>query len=197
LAAASLFIRKNNLHGAKMAFTEKPALMEGQKPESVLHIAITGEVNKILQTAMEEKKIDQYFILPEFGVDVAIFLQKDDHKEMRFLELKAYAEKRQNGVGVGNGQGKGCQIDILLLDNSRLLLSDSFIQWIIWNAKAENEKCFALLSSSEAKLCVMGLGPKRGKQNNFNIKKVFEKSAITWDSISEKINKFILMPFKK
>ena len=73
-----------------MALTEEPELTEGQKPEAVLHVAITSEVNKLLSQLVDEQKIDKYVVISEFGLDIAIFLQAGERKETRFLELKAY-----------------------------------------------------------------------------------------------------------
>jgi len=47
---------------------------------------------------------------------------------VRFLELKAFVGSSQGGVKFGDQQGKGPQVDILLLKNSQLNLANQFIR---------------------------------------------------------------------
>ena len=173
-----------------MAKTSRPVLKQAREPEDLLHQALLDEIEALLEEMKTKGKVTEYILFSEFGLDIAIFMKKGDMVLTRFIELKAYAGKRNGGVGFGNGRGRGCQADLLLLDTSKMEIIENSIRWVIWDSLRKNDKCFSFLSSREAKDSVMG-EVEREKQNNFGIKKVFVKSSITWDQLSAKIKEFM------
>ena len=71
-------------------------------------------------------------VVPQFGLDIAVFLEDVGPPQPLFVEVKSYGGKRQGGVGFGNGRGEGPQVDLLVGDASALF--DSYIRWAFVDA---------------------------------------------------------------
>ncbi len=175
-----------------MAFMPEPNILPGiPNPEAILQEAVTGEVVKILERSKANQSLAEYFVLSGFGLDLAVFMQQNGHFTVRFLEFKAFVGSRQDGVGFGDRYGKGSQVDLLLLGNTRLRLADQHIRWILVDGtKPFGTKRFAIFSNSCAKGEAMG-GVSREKQNNLRIKSLMT-TAITWDDLSTEVESFVL-----
>lgn len=178
-----------------MTFTPEPNIILGiQKPETILQEAVTKLVVGILERNKGTQSLVEYFILSGFGLDLAVFIQQNDHSTVRFLEFKTFMGSRPGGVGFGTGKGKGSQVDLLLLENAKLGLADQHIRWILVDGtKPFGQKRFVIFSSSRAKGETMG-GIGREKQNNLRISSLMT-TAITWDDLSRELESFVLKPF--
>ncbi|MBA7680498.1 hypothetical protein ES703_88815 [subsurface metagenome] len=175
-----------------MASTSEPnVLQSGQKPEAILQEAVTNEVAKILERSKASQSLVEYFILPGFGLDLAVFIQRNDHFTVRFFEFKAFVGARPGGIGFGNGYGQGFQVDLLLLEKAQLDLADRFIRWILVDGtKSLGTRRFVIVNNSQAKKHAMG-GVSRGKQNNLRVNSLMA-AAITWDDLSRELESFLL-----
>ncbi len=173
-----------------MAYIPEPTIEQSSEPHEILQGAIIEEIKKILEQKKVNQSLSEYFILPNFGLDVAAFMQWHDHSTVRILELKPFVGSRPGGVGFGNRQGKGSQVDLLLLGNSKLNLADQFIRWILVDGlKPMGSTRFVISNNKQAKNSSMG-GVGRGKQNNLRINTLMT-DAITWDGLSSELESFL------
>ena len=127
--------------------TPEPVLKEASHPEEPLHDSVVAEVHRILQAAG-----CTYALVEHFGLDVGIFVRREQSSQSRFLELKAFAGSRPGGVGFGNQKGKGPQVDLLLHSNDELGIADESVRWILinWLCPA-GERRYAIFTCSRAK----------------------------------------------
>jgi len=173
-----------------MAYTHEPDIKKGGKPEGKFQKAIEGEINKMLAQKKSDGSLIEYFILENFGLDLAVFTRFDNHIAIRFFELKAFVGSRQRGVGFGNQRGQGSQVDLLLPENRQLSLADNFVRWILVDGtKPKGADRFAIFDNKQAKNAAMG-GVSRGKQNNLRVNNLM-RNAITWDKLSKKLECFL------
>ena len=175
-----------------MAHTTEPHISRSSgNLHGIFKDAIVEETEEILKQARLCHVLVEYFVLTEFGLDVAVFMQWPDRLLLRLLELKAFVGSRQGGVGFGNGKGEGCQVDLLLLSNPRLHLADQHIRWILVDGtKPTGAKRFAILDNTRAKSEAMG-GVSRGKQNNLRISPLMT-DALSWDDLSRQLQSFLM-----
>jgi len=175
-----------------MAHTAEPDISQSSPNQhDALKEAIVKELEEILKQAKVDQSLVEYFVLSEFGLDVAVFMQWLNRPSVRMLELKAFVGSRQGGVGFGNRYGVGPQVDLLLLGNTKLHLADQYIRWILVDGtKPFGTKRFAIFNNSRAKDEAMG-GVSRGKQNNLRISSLMT-AAITWDDLSRGLGSFLL-----
>lgn len=154
--------------------------------EIALQEAVVAQCRRILEAAGA-----RYILLEGFGLDVAIWVVRDTLVEVKFLEMKVFTGARRGGVGFGNGQGKGPQVDLLLVDEPSLGILDQSVRWILGDATLPDGSArFALVPSDAAKASAMG-GVARGKQNNFRIKELV-RCAIDWLTFCEQLGRFLL-----
>lgn len=173
-----------------MAYTQEPDIVQGSEPEETLRKSIIEEIEKILEQKKLSQPLIEYFLLQNFGLDVAVFVTWINRSTVRFLELKAFVAQRQGGVGFGNQQGKGSQVDLLLLGKSQLNLADQFIRWIVVDGtKPKGSTRFAILNNNQAQNAAMG-GVRREKQNNFRLNTLMS-NAITWNELSKALEAFL------
>lgn len=171
-----------------MTYTQEPNIVQGSKPEDTFQKAITEEIKKILEK--KSQSLVEYFILPNFGLDVAVFMQWPDCSTARFFELKAFVGSRQGGVGFGNQHGEGLQVDLLLLGSSQLKLADQLIRWMLVDGtRPIGSRRFVIFNNDQAKNSAMG-GVSRGKQNNLRVNNLIA-NAITWDDLSAELESFL------
>ena len=173
-----------------MAFTKEPEIAQGSEPEETFERALIEELQAILDRKKQELSLIEYFLLPRFGVDVAVFMQWQGHSSVRFLELKAFVGSRPGGVGFGNQRGDGPQVDLLLLKDSELHLADKYIAWVLVDGTIPaGSKRFIFFNNTQAKSAAMRT-VSRGKQNNFRVKALSSK-ALTWDDLSAQLATFL------
>ncbi|MFC2028870.1 hypothetical protein ACFLTX_02975 [Chloroflexota bacterium] len=83
----------------------EPDIVKHKNPEENLQKSIVAEVRKILT----EENIT-FILIEKFGLDIGIFIHKDDKDYARFIELKTFVGSRIGGVGFGNQRGGGVQV---------------------------------------------------------------------------------------
>jgi hypothetical protein len=106
-----------------------------------------------------------FVLVPHFGLDIALFFERDGRRHLILLEAKAFGGQRPVGVGFGNSQGEGPQVDILLCEDRLLTLFDSCVRWALADAtQPVGSARYGLFTSAEMKASVMA-GVGRGKQN--------------------------------
>jgi len=147
-------------------------------------------IRAILNDLKERSTITNYYILRDFGFDLAIFIDKNGLPIVRFLELKIYKGQRAGGVGFGNQRGEGPQVEVLIGSGDTLLLFNKFLRWLLFDALTpKGERRYIFFDNFVAKECAMG-EVRKGKQNNFNINKL-RKYAITWSKLLDELNEFL------
>ncbi|OAG27974.1 hypothetical protein [Thermodesulfatator autotrophicus] len=174
-----------------MSNVQEPDIEQGSKPEETFHKAVIKAVENLLEQKKVSGSLVNYFILQDFGLDIAVFMKWSNNRfTVRFFELKAFIGSRQGGVGFGNQQGKGSQVDILLLENSQLNLANQFIRWLLVDGtKPKGSSRFIIFDNIQAKNAAMG-GVRRGKQNNFRINTLVN-NATTWDNFLKELEDFL------
>lgn len=162
--------------------TPEPDLSVG---EEALQKAITFEVNRIL-----EGSCLPFVLIEHFGLDLALWLGTPPALKSMFLEFKVYLS--QSGrLGFGNGQGKGNQVDLLMLGPSDFSHLEDRIRWIIADGSMQpGSSRYAFIPSEIVKSAAMG-GVARGKQNNIRINEVMSR-GVTWDQLLDKLSEFLL-----
>jgi hypothetical protein len=171
----------------------EPRFGGDRNPEAVLQSAVVSEIRRMMQQALVP-----YVLLERYGLDVSVFLLHPDGPRFRQIELKVHTGQRQGGVGLGNGSGRGVQVD-LLYDAARerprspdeLRLLDASIRWVLaYGLEPEGTARFAWFNCSEAKAAVMG-GVRPGKQHNLRIGSLVDKKR-TWPQLLDSIREFLL-----
>ena len=115
-----------------MSNVQEPDIRQGFNPEETFREAVIETLRNLLEQKRIAGSLVEYFILQDFGLDIAVFMKWSNNRfTVRFFELKAFVGSRQGGVGFGNQQGKGPQVDILLLENTQLNLANQFIRWLL------------------------------------------------------------------
>ena len=165
-----------------MATTE-PILAEG---EAALQNALVAEVRRVL-----DESGNRYLLFERFGLDIAIFVERDDATHARLIEAKVFAGHRPGGVGFGTPSGRGPQVELLLHSSEQLRLVDSSIRWVLGNALLpEAAPRYAFFNSVRAQRAAMG-GVRRGKQNNLRIND-FADELLTWERLTGLLKGFLL-----
>lgn len=159
----------------------------GVYPENLFQKAVVSLVEDILSVA------GRRFILAEgFGLDVSVFFERSSTEStIRLLEVKAFGAQRMGGVGFGNGQGKGSQVDLLLCTEETLPLLDGTVRWVYADATLPPGSArYALFNCAVAKMLAMG-GVARGKQNNLRISGLRNR-LVDWNSLRHELEEFLL-----
>lgn len=174
-----------------MSNVQEPDIRQGFNPEETFREAVIEALRNLLEQKRIAGLLVEYFILQDLGLDIAVFMKWSNNRfAVRFFELKAYVGSRQGGVGFGNQQGKGSQVDILLLENSQLNLANQFIRWLLVDGtRPKGSSRFLIFDNIQAKNATMG-GVRRGKQNNFRIN-VLVNNATTWDNFLRELEDFL------
>ncbi len=171
--------------------TPEPDVRPGGEPERVLQDAVKSEIERLLARSKSLGLVRDFDVLEGFGLDLAVFATLARGSRVRFVELKAFVGQRPGGVGFGNGEGEGAQVDILLHPTSEMALFDGFVCWILGDGtRPSGTARYVLFSCTEAKFAVMN-EVARGKQNNFRVRQLLEE-PLTWEQLCERIEHFIL-----
>ncbi len=169
------------------ANTPEPEIKLGKNPEQSLQQALMTEIRSILAQA-----VSNFILLESFGLDIAVFVEKDGRSFVRMIEVKAFVGNRPGGIGIGNGRGKGSQIDLLIHSSKELKVVDSSIRWVLGvGTLPKGSPRYAIFTSVQAKDAAMGEGVAREKQNNLRVAD-FENQLITWDELIRMLRKFLL-----
>lgn len=177
-----------------MVYYHEPDVVKGKNPEKTFHSILREAVEETLRNSKERNLIEEYFVLDEFGLDIAVFIEpKGGSIISKFLELKAFVGQRPSGVGFGNNKGLGTQIDLLLLDDSQLKLADRVIRWILVDGrKPKGTDRYFIFNSAIAREAVMG-NVSRGKQNNLNVNRLYELVfPMTWGELLRAVEEFLI-----
>jgi hypothetical protein len=175
-----------------MSDIEEPDISRDSCPEGKFREAVINAIEKILEDKKEAGSLVEYFRLEDFGLDIAFFMEWSDNRStVRFLELKAFVGSRKGGVGFGDAQGRGLQVDILYRENSQLELANRFIRWLLVDCtRNKGSERFVIFDNIQAEAAAMG-GVGRRKQNNFRINALI-KNATTWDRFLKKLEEFLI-----
>ncbi len=115
-----------------MSGVEEPDIEQAKQPEEIFRRAVIKIIKNILERKKEKNSLNEYFILQNFGLDIAVFMKWSDNRStVRFFELKAFVGSRQGGVGFGDSRGRGPQVDLLLHEDQQLDLANKFIRWLL------------------------------------------------------------------
>ena len=146
-------------------------------------------IDCIMSLHKEQWLIDNYYVFRELGFDIAVFIVRASLPTVKFLELKVYHGQRRGGVGFGNQQGEGPQVDVLLHDEY-LTFFNKFLRWIILDLTLPDNRRYMFIDNIIAKESTMGK-VERDKQNNFNINKL-RTHAITWQELIRRVLEFMI-----
>ncbi len=175
-----------------MSNVQEPDIRQGSNPEETFRKAVIEAIRNLLKQKRIDGSLVEYFILQNFGLDIAVFMKwwPNNRFTVRFFELKAFVGSRQGGVGFGNPQGKGPQVDILLLKNSQLNLANQFIRWLLVDGTmSKGSRRFVIFDNIKAKEAAMG-EVRRGKQNNFRINDLVS-NAKNWNDFLKELEEFL------
>jgi len=174
-----------------MPFLQEPDLDDAPTPERAFQNVLKKEIASILEKKKADGQLFEYCIFEGFGLDIAIFLKWSNNEcSTKFFELKAFTGQRQGGVGFGNGQGRGAQVDILLRSTTQLTFLNRFMRWILVDGTEKSGTSrYAMFDNSYAKKAAMGIA-QRGKQNNFRINDLMDK-PFSWAELSREIEVFL------
>jgi len=175
-----------------MTLTPEPDIRKYHNPEKALQKAVREEIERILKKMKSERILIDYFILECFGLDLCVFMKRSDGQStMRLFELKSFVGSRQRGVGIGNQQGKGAQIDLLMLPNKNMNLCDEFVRWILADGtRPKGTNRYGFFGMDMAKNATIGT-VERGKQNNLRVRDLI-KQALTWNDLAKRLEEFLL-----
>lgn len=164
----------------------EPEIVQNKNPEINLQNAIVAEIKQILN-----REGVTYILIEKFGLDIGVFIRKEDKEYTRFIEIKTFVGSRNGGVGFGNQEGTGIQVDLLSHSADELSIVDSSVLWILgFGNRPKGTPRYSLFSSIQGKQAAMGT-VKVGKQNNFRISDL-ESNLITWAQVSTMLQNFLL-----
>jgi hypothetical protein len=173
-----------------MAFSLEPDLIKGSKPEETLKNSLLQELMEALTQAQSEETIEEFFILPEFGFDLAVFIQKEGLIRSRFLNMKIYTGTRPKTVEIGDQKGSGNEMEILLLNKSRISMAEEAFRWVLCDiTKQKGNRRYSIFSPEQAKEGLFG-GLNKKKQNSIKLGSVMT-FPLTWDELSVHVVSFL------
>jgi len=173
-----------------MGFSLEPDIVKGSHPEESFKIGLLQELLGILSSLQKEEKIDEFFILPDFGFDLGVFVSKGGNTRSVFFNLKMYMGARPRVVEIGDQNGSGAEMELLQLNTSRSAMATGAFRWILVDiTKPKNNRRYSIFTTEQAKEGLMG-GINKKKQNSIKLGAVMTFS-LTWDEISGKIATFL------
>ena len=180
---------------SQMTDVREPSVTKGSSPGSAFQQAIIAIIDQVLQPRLglpDAGRLENYFVLRQFGLDVAVFLEWPGRRyEVKFLEAKAFVGSRRGGVGFGNGRGEDVQIRLLFESEHAVELTDHYVRWIFADGTREvGSPRYAIFTADQARRAAMG-EVQPGKQNNLSVKTLREY-ALTWAELKEQLETFLL-----
>jgi len=155
-------------------------------PESAFEAAVIAAVHSILTEAER-----CYLLVPRFGLDFAVFVESPGGVNVRLVEAKVYMAQRQGGVGFGNQQGLGPQVDILSCADAPAPLLGPTVRWILADSTLPHGTArYACFDCATAKAAAMG-GVSKGKQNNLRLQ-IIQPGYCTWPDLLSQLKGFLL-----
>jgi hypothetical protein len=170
----------------------EPILESGKQAEATFQRALVATIH-----AARNSVNLPFVVIERFGLDIAVLIGNKDQLRIKMLELKAFVGGRPGGVGFGDSQGRGPQVD-LLWDGQKnqprspqeLELLDHSVRWVLaFGLKPIGTPRYAMFTCKEAQKAAMG-GVHPGKQNNLRITE-FEKGLLTWNALCDRIQNFV------
>jgi len=181
-------IRKGMM--ALAAYSLEPEIQKGSHPEDSFRTGFLNEVLEILSRLQQEEKIDEFFLLPDFGFDLGVFLSKNGQTKTVFFNLKMYMGAKPRAVEIGDQNGSGPEIELLQLNTARSALAAGAFRWILVDiTKPRGNRRFSIFTTDQAKEGLMG-GLNKKKQNSIKLASVMTFS-MTWDELSGKLASFL------
>lgn len=181
-------IRKGMM--ALAAYSLEPEIQKGSHPEDSFRTGFLNEVLEILSRLQQEEKIDEFFLLPDFGFDLGVFLSKKGQTKTVFFNLKMYMGAKPRAVEIGDQNGSGPEIELLQLNTARSALAAGAFRWILVDiTKPRGNRRFSIFTTDQAKEGLMG-GLNKKKQNSIKLASVMTFS-MTWDELSGKLASFL------
>lgn len=154
-------------------------------PEKEFQTAVVTLLNNMLVASGQ-----QFILLEDFGLDIAVFLTAESGVLARFIEVKAFSAQRIGGVGFGNNRGRGAQVDLLMSDDVCLPMLNGMIRWIYADStRPRGSQRYALFTCENAKAVTMG-GVVRGKQNNLRVS-ALRDSLVDWAQLNSQLYQFL------
>lgn len=173
-----------------MAFSLEPDIIKGSHPEESFRTGMLQEILGMLLSLQEEEKIDEFFILPDFGFDLGIFLCREGVTRPVFFNLKMYMGAKPRAVEIGDKSGSGAEIELLQLNTSRSAMAAGTFRWVLVDiTKPKGNRRYTIFTTDQAKEALMG-GLNKKKQNSIKLGSVMT-FPLTWDDLSGKISTFL------
>lgn len=173
-----------------MAFSLEPDIVKGSHPEESFKIGLLQELLGILSSLQEAGMIDEFFILPDFGFDLAVFLSKEGETSSVYFNLKMYMGARPRAVEIGDQNGSGSEMELMQLNTSRSAMAAGTFRWLLVDiTKPKGNRRYSIFTTEQAKEGLMG-GINKKKQNSIKLGSVMTFS-MTWDELSGKISAFL------
>lgn len=173
-----------------MAFSLEPDFVKGSHPEESFKIGLLQEILGILSSLQQEGRIDEFFILPDFGFDLGVFTSMEGRTRSLFFNLKMYMGARPRVVEIGDQNGSGTEMELLQLNTSRSAMASRSFRWAIVDiTKPKGNRRYSIFTTEQAKEGIMG-GINKKKQNSIKLGSVMTFS-MTWDELSGKISQFL------
>lgn len=170
-------------------------MMTHEEPEFAIEKQLEDAIASVIRK-MFENSGGSAVVLPGFGLDIAVFGQKDGTPIVRFFEVKAFS-LHHGRCGIGNQRGEGNQIRLLFDDTTdaprspdQLKAVERSIRWILGDrSKTHGTARFAFFTCEKAQAAAAG-GVRTGKQNNLRVSD-FSGLWLTWPELLKEIELFL------
>jgi hypothetical protein len=173
-----------------LAFSLEPDIIKGSHPEDSFRTGLLQEMLGMLSSLQQEEKIDEFFILPDFGFDLGIFVSREGTTRPVFFNLKMYMGAKPRAVEIGDQNGSGAEMELLQLNTSRSAMASETFRWILVDiTKPKGNRRYTIFTTDQAKEALMG-GLNKKKQNSIKLGSVMT-FPLTWDELSEKVSSFL------
>jgi len=173
-----------------LAFSLEPDIIKGSHPEDSFRTGLLQELLGMLSSLQEEGKIDEFFIILDFGFDLGVFISRDGHTHSIFFNLKMYMGARPRVVEIGDQKGSGAEMELMQLNTSRSAMAAGTFRWVLVDiTKPKGNRRYSIFTMDQAKEGLMG-GINKKKQNSIKLGSVMTFS-LTWDELSGKISQFL------
>ena len=175
---------------ALAAHSLEPEIQKGSRPEESFRSGFLHEVLEVLSALQQESRIDEFFLLPDFGFDLGVFLGKEGRTRSIFFNLKMYMGAKPRVVEIGDQSGSGSEVELLQLNTARSAMAAESFRWILVDiTKPRGNRRYSIFTTDQAKEGLMG-GLNKKKQNSIKLASVMT-FPMTWDELSGKLADFL------
>ncbi|HCR39034.1 MAG: hypothetical protein XE01_0975 [Synergistales bacterium 58_81] len=172
------------------AYSLEPEIQKGAHPEESFRTGFLHEVLEVLSALQKDGRIDEFFLLPDFGFDLGVFIGREGQTRSVFFNLKMYMGAKPRVVEIGDQNGSGPEIELLQLNTARSALAAESFRWILVDiTKPRGNRRFSIFTTDQAKEGLMG-GLNKKKQNSIKLASVMT-FPMTWDELSGKLTDFL------